>query len=67
MTAMWATESDLAHALEVLQQRYPGEKIEIVDTFDIAWSGWELDSQGALITRDGRAAAVTTRYPARRG
>jgi hypothetical protein len=52
MTA-WATESGLAHALAELQERYPGEAIEIVETFDIAWVGWECDANGALITHDG--------------
>lgn len=41
------------HALEVLAERFPGETIEIIEGFDIAYSGWECDANGALITRDG--------------
>ncbi|WP_417585011.1 hypothetical protein [Pelagibacterium sp.] len=49
------TESELKfeRALNELEDRYPGQKIEIVSTFDIANVGWECDSQGALIQRDG--------------
>ncbi len=49
----WATESALEHAAQVLAERYPSERIEILEAFDIAWSGWEFDYQGALITHDG--------------
>lgn len=48
----WANEAELKRALETLKERYPGAAIEIITTFDIAHSGWECDSQGALILRD---------------
>ncbi len=54
----WATEAELKRALETLAERYPGQKIEIVSTFDIANVGWECDSQGALIVHDGVAELV---------
>ncbi|WP_417582950.1 hypothetical protein [Pelagibacterium sp.] len=54
----WANEAELKRALEDLQERYPGEHIEIVTTFDIAHAGWECDSRGALILRDDRPEIV---------
>ena len=54
----WAYEGALENAREQLAERFPGEAIEIVDTFDIAHIGWEFDYQGALITRDGRPELV---------
>ena len=51
----WYTESEAFHAgaHAELAERYPGETIEILDTFDIAYVGWECDFQGALITHGG--------------
>jgi hypothetical protein len=51
----WYSESEAFHAgaHDELAERYPGEHIEILDTFDLAYAGWECDSQGALITHDG--------------
>lgn len=54
----WSYEGALENAREQLAERFPSEVIEIVDTFDIAWSGWEFDFQGALITRDGQPELV---------
>ena len=51
-------EAALEHAIERLQKRYPGEKIEVITAFDIAHVGWEFDYQGALVTRDGVAELV---------
>lgn len=53
MTDTWANESALDHAREVLAERFPGETVEIIETFDTAYVGWECDYQGALIKRDG--------------
>ncbi len=51
------TWSDYEHALErardELRERFPNAHPAILMTFDIAWSGWEGDSRGALITLDG--------------
>ncbi|WP_332715802.1 hypothetical protein [Pelagibacterium mangrovi] len=49
----WANEAERDRALAELEDRYPGQKIEIITAFDIANVGWECDSQGALIMRDG--------------
>lgn len=49
MTGTWADESALEYASEVLAERYPGEVITIIETFDIAWVGWECDYRGAFI------------------
>lgn len=46
-------EAALEHAIERLQKRYPGQKIEIITAFDIAHVGWEFDYQGALIRHGG--------------
>ncbi|AEQ52701.1 hypothetical protein [Pelagibacterium halotolerans] len=54
----WANEGALKHAIETLADRYPGENIEIVSTFDIAHAGWECDSRGALIRRDGKPELI---------
>jgi hypothetical protein len=54
----WATEAELKRALSELAERYPGEHIVIITTFDIAHAGWECDSQGALILRDDRPEIV---------
>lgn len=53
MAGRWAYERSLAVAMERLAERYPEEVVEIIETFDIAYSGWECDYQGALITHDG--------------
>lgn len=45
-------------ALSELEAQYPGEKIDIIEPFDLAYVGWECDYQGALITRDGRPELV---------
>jgi len=45
-------------ALSELEAQFPGEEIEIVETIDLAYVGWECDYQGALITRDGRPELV---------
>lgn len=50
----WAdNESALERARELLADRFPHTVPAIIDTFDIAYSGWEADYMGALITRDG--------------
>ena len=55
----WADdEFALELARTNLAERYPGEAVEIVETFDIAHSGWECDDKGALITRDGAPEIV---------
>lgn len=46
-------EKALDRARAELADRFAGQTIEIVDTFDIAWSCWDGDSRGALITVDG--------------
>lgn len=38
---------------EWLAETFPGEVTSIVATFDIAWSGWECDWKGALVTHGG--------------
>jgi hypothetical protein len=38
---------------EWLVENFPGEVASIVATFDIAWSGWECDWKGALVTHGG--------------
>ena len=50
----WANEAALEHAREVLKERYPGQAIEILTTFDIAHAGWEC----ALILLDGQPDLV---------
>ncbi|MAN77463.1 MAG: hypothetical protein CML24_09800 [Rhizobiales bacterium] len=50
---MTEEELKLEYALSELAERFPGEKLEIISMFDIAHSGWECDSPGALIRRDG--------------
>lgn len=55
----WAqSDINFEHALEVLAERFPGDAIEILEAFDIAYSGWECDYKGALITRNGVAELV---------
>ncbi len=50
----WADNgSALDRARELLADRFPHTAPAIIDTFDIAYSGWEADYMGALITRDG--------------
>lgn len=50
----WAdNESALNRARELLADRFPHTVPAIIDTFDIAYSGWEADYMGALITVDG--------------
>ena len=50
----WAdTDGALDRARELLADRYPNTYPAILETFDIAWSGWEADYMGALITVDG--------------
>ncbi|UYO00184.1 MAG: hypothetical protein KIT02_02845 [Devosia sp.] len=50
----WAdNESALDRARELLANRYPNSFPAIIDTFDIAYCGWECDYMGALITVDG--------------
>lgn len=44
---------EIDRARTYLTEKYPGATIEILQLFDIAWSGWECESTGALITRDG--------------
>lgn len=51
MPGKWATEAAVAKAKEWLAEEYPGEKVEILDTFDIAWPGWAGDNQGAIVRR----------------
>lgn len=52
--ASWAdNESALERARELLADRHPDASTAIIDTFDIAYSGWEADYMGALITVDG--------------
>ena len=52
--ASWAdTEGALECAREQLAERYPNTSPAILETFDIAYSGWECEYQGALITVDG--------------
>lgn len=54
MGMTWADHDiDFEHALAELSERFPGERIEILEAFDIAHIGWECDYQGALITHDG--------------
>lgn len=53
MSETWLDDHNREYAVEALQKRWPGEHIVILEAFDIAWVGWELDYQGALITRDG--------------
>lgn len=55
---MTEAELKLEYSLAELSERFPGEKIEIITLFDIAHVGWECDSQGALIRRDGRPELV---------
>lgn len=55
----WADRAALARARERLTERYPGETVEIIETFDIAHIGWEADYQGALIEQ---TEAVLARY-----
>ena len=57
-TEKGATMGDLEHAIADLAERFAGEKIEIIQLFDIAWSGWECDSAGALIMRTGEPDLV---------
>ncbi len=38
---------------EWLAETFRGEVTSIVATFDIAWSGWECDWKGALVTHGG--------------
>lgn len=52
MTARWYQGNAALRAIAELAGRFPGQHVEIVDTFDIAWSAWEGDSQGALISVD---------------
>ncbi|WP_116654010.1 hypothetical protein [Pelagibacterium sediminicola] len=52
MTVLTESQLKLDHAITDLQERFPNETIEIIELFDIAWSGWECDSLGALILRD---------------
>ena len=55
----WAdSEHVLGRARELLADRYPNSSPAILDTFDIAYSGWEADYIGALITVDGRPEIV---------
>lgn len=54
----WANAATLAEARERLAERYPGETVEIIETFDIAHIGWESDCQGALIAHDGMPQIV---------
>lgn len=50
----WAdSEHALKRARELLADRYPNSSPAILATFDIAYSGWEADYMGALITVDG--------------
>lgn len=52
--ASWADdEHALERARRLLAERFPGAQIEILECFDIAYSGWECEYQGALISRDG--------------
>lgn len=52
--ASWAdNDGALERARELLADRYPKTVPAILDTFDIAYSGWEADYMGALITVDG--------------
>lgn len=53
MTSWADNESELARARELLADRFPDTSPAIIDTFDIAWQGWDGDSKGALITVDG--------------
>lgn len=53
MTSWADNESALDRARELLADRYPHSSPAILETFDIAWSGWEADYMGALITVDG--------------
>lgn len=46
-------EGALERARELLGDRFPDTSPAILDTFDIAYSGWEADYMGALITIDG--------------
>ncbi len=58
MTGTWFDGRLGRDALSELEAQYPGERIEIVRPFDIAYVAWECDYQGALITRDGRPELV---------
>lgn len=50
----WAAgDIDFVHSRSQLAERFPGSSIEILDTFDIAYVGWEGDYRGALVRRDG--------------
>lgn len=51
MPGKWATEAAIAKAKEWLAEEYPGQTIEILDTFDVAWPGWAGDNQGAIVRR----------------
>lgn len=49
MAGKWATASAMERAREWLVEAYPGETTEILETFDVAWPGWDGDDQGAII------------------
>jgi len=51
----WYNESETERqgTREWLKEQFPGEGALVVATFDIAWSGWECDWKGALVTHGG--------------
>lgn len=58
MTAKWFQGNTALRAIVELVDRFPDQHVEIVDTFDIAWCGWDGDSHGALITVDGEPMVI---------
>lgn len=51
----WYDESDFEkdRAASWLKENFPGDRVEILATFDIAWVGWECDWKGALVAANG--------------
>ena len=63
----WSNNSvyTMASAEAWFLESYPYEDVVVLQTFDVAWSGWEGDTQGALITHNGQpdiviVAAITS-------
>lgn len=36
-----------------LAENFPGDQVEVLATFDVAWSGWGCDWKGALVAASG--------------
>ena len=51
----WYDDSDheKQQAAVWLAENFPGDSVEILATFDVAWSGWECDWKGALVSANG--------------